>query len=171
MNGAFPPEVKAALRDNQREFELRLAGDEAWELREAFFSRFTQAGGATPPTDFEYRNLAAAQPSQWILRSDAKMPVAGVHLTLNGHRLLDLGDRTIPPGGAVRCGGGAEAVIVDASWKELSRLPVNVADAQIGPGPARVQVAAAVPKGSHLKIELRTLAPGRRLQMAKRATP
>lgn len=171
MNGAFPPEVKAALRDNQREFELRPAGDGEWELREAFVSRLSRAGGATPPTDFEYRNPAAAQPLQWILRSDAKTPVAGVHLTLNGHRLLDLGDRTIPPGGAVRYGGGAEAVIVDASWKELSRLPVNVDDAQIQPGPAHVQVAATVPEGSHLKIELRTLAPGRRLQKAKRTTP
>ena len=27
MAGAFPPDVKAALRDNQREFELRPAGD------------------------------------------------------------------------------------------------------------------------------------------------
>lgn len=72
MNGAFPPEVKAALRDNQREFELRPAGDGA--------------------------------------------------------------------------------------------------DAQIQPNPAHVQVAAAAPEGSHLKIELRTLAPGRRLQKAKRTT-
>jgi len=171
LAGAFPAEVKARLRDNLREFQLRPAGDGRWDLQEAFVARFTHPSGAATQTEFEYQNPVGDQPLQWIVRSDAKSPLTGVHLDIQGRRVLDLAEMPIPPGGSLRYSGGSEVVIADASWKELSRSPLDIAKARIGIGPVPVQVGAVLPAGASLKIELRTVGPATRLQASQKASP
>ncbi|MCC6233875.1 MAG: hypothetical protein IT580_14610 [Verrucomicrobiales bacterium] len=163
MAGAFTPEVKGALRDNRREFHLRPAGDHQWDLHEVFVARFTHAATAGDASSTEYRNPTAPQPLQWIIRSDAKVPVPGIHVDLLGQTVLDLGSQSIPAGGSLKYTGGSQAVIADASWKEVARLPVDPARARLGTGATPVQVGATLPAGATLRIELRTLGPATRL--------
>jgi len=162
LAGAFPPEVKALLRDNTREFQLRLQEEGRWDLQEAFVSRFNHGEG-TAAAEFELRNPAQPQPLQWIVRSTAKTPVSGVTLELNGRRIFDLGDVVLPAGGSLKYSGGAEVVIADASWKELTRVPSLAASAPIETGAARLKIGATLPENSSLKIELRTFGPSIRL--------
>jgi hypothetical protein len=169
LAGAFPPEVRARLRDNQREFHLRSAGADGWDLQEVFVARLVYPGGQTGLTTFEYQNPTQAQPLHWIVRSDAKTPVAGVRLLIAGRLVLDLGERTLPPGGSLKYSGGSEWVIADASWKELARFPLDPTLARIGPGVAPIQLGAVLPEGASLKLELRTLGPDTRLPKPRTA--
>ena len=143
MAGAFPPEVKAALRDNAREFHLEPAGPGRWELFEvhsaAVHARRRQDRGDLLP----FTNTNAEQPLQWIVRSTAKQPVTGITIEINGKPAVELKDRALPPGGSLRYRGGAEAVICDATWKELARVPVDVRASRVGTGTQHVKVGCA----------------------------
>ena len=157
MSGAFPPAVKALLRDNAREFHLQSAGDGRWELFEAHVARFSLPPGAAASSSFTFQNPAAPQGLQFTVRSTAKVPVARVRLEVNGRLLLDLKEQAIPAGGGLRYDGGTGVVVVDSAWKELARLPVAQADSRIPGGAARVMLHGEVPDGAILKAELRTL--------------
>jgi hypothetical protein len=163
MAGAFPPEVKSWLRDNQREFQLQAAGEGAWELREAFVARFTHEAGQPAPTVFSYPNSPSPQALRWIVRSTGKEPVPGFRLEIGGRRFIDLAGLSLPAGGALRYDGGAEVVVCDGAWREIGRRPVDATLARVGEGPVNVGVSTA-PGGGTLRVELRTLGPATRLQ-------
>lgn len=159
MAGAFPPEVRAALRDNTREFHLESAGPSRWNLFAVHTERFTHDGGKLAATEMKFNNPHAVQPWQWILRSTAKQPVTGVTVEINGQPTLDLKARPLPPGGSLKYSGGAEAVICDAAWKELERVPVIADSQRARTGDQQVKIACAPQAGATLKMELRTLGP------------
>lgn len=164
MSGAFPPEVKALLRDNQREFQLRPAGEGRWDLQEAHVARFVHAAGSVGSTEFEWKPSAPPQPVQWIVRSTAKVPVSGLTLTLNGRTVVGLADSALPAGGSLKYTGGAEVVVSDAAWKELQRLPAPLDAGQVVADAVRIRITAPLPEGASLKVELRTLGPATRVQ-------
>ena len=115
------------------------------------------------PTEFTFTNTHAAQPLQWTVRSTAKQPLAGVALELNGRPVVELKERTLPPGGSLKYTGGAAAVLCDATGKELDRVPMNAPAGQTGSGPQRVKITSAEQPGASLKMELRTLGPATRI--------
>ena len=160
---AFPSPVKATLRDNTREFHLEPAGAGQWDLLEAHSERLTHDAGTAAATDVEFQNGNAEQPLQWILRSASKQPTLAVTVEINGQLAVSLKDRPLPPGGSLRYRGGPEAVICDATWKELARVSVDAGVTRVGPGSQRVKLSCAGPSGASLKLELRTLGPALRL--------
>ncbi len=156
MAGAFPPAIKATLRDNAREFHLEPAGVGRWDLFEIHAERFTHDAGKQAATEFQFSNPNAAQSLQWTIRSTSKQPLAGVTVEINGKSAVDLGGQALPPGGSLKYVGGPEAMICDATWKELTRVPVNTNAARVTPGIQQVRIGCAQQSGAGLKIELRT---------------
>ncbi len=96
MARAFPPPVKAALRDNTREFQLAVAGSGQWDLYEVHAARFTHDADDSAATEFQFQNRDAAQPLQWIIHSAAKQPLTGLTVDINRKRAVSLADRGPP---------------------------------------------------------------------------
>lgn len=165
MAGAFTPEAKARLRDSQREFHLHATGSGRWALQEAFVARFIHEGRNISPTRFEYRNPTLRQPLQWLVQSTAKTAVGGLRVGLGGRLVADLKGHAIPAGGSVRYRGGSEAVIFDASWKEVARIPVEASATLVDAEPLTVEVGGIMPDGANLKVELRAMGPATRLSI------
>jgi hypothetical protein len=168
MGGAFPPTIKAALRDNSREFHLENTGSSRWNLFEAHTARFTHAASLATATEFEFQNPDSSQPLQWIIRSRAKDPLEGLTVEINGTRVVLPANQTLPSGGSLKFTGGAGAVIADATWKELNRVPVDSSVVQVATGPVKVKVGCTQHNAGSLDIELRTLGPATRLQLGER---
>ena len=162
MARAFPPAVRTALRDNQREFQLRSAGPGLWDLREAHLRRFTVAATQTS-ADFSFPNPAAAQPLRWILRSTAKNPVSGLSITVNEKPVLQPVSVSLPPGGSLRYDGGPQMVVADAAWKEVARVDVDTEAVRISEGPQRLTLGWEPQPDATLKWEVRTFGPDTRL--------
>ena len=169
MAGAFLPEVKAALRDNSREFHLEPTGAKHWGLSEFHVQRLVCAPQKDQPTILRFENPHAPQPLQWIIRNAGKQPVAGIVITINRKTAVDLADRALPPGGACRYSGGAEAVICDPTWREISRVPVNGGSTVISTGEQSLVVGRRLQSGGDLKLEFRTVGPRTEVQ-AKSST-
>jgi hypothetical protein len=166
MAGAFPPEVKALLRDNTREFHLQPAGKarlKQWDLYEAHIARFTCDTAQSTTAEFEVHTADAEQPLQWIARSTAKEPIAGLTVEIDGAPVIDLKAMAIPAEANIRYSGGSEAVIYDAAWKELTRVPVDAKRAVIGPGAHRLKIGWTGRTEGGLKIETRTYDPAVRI--------
>lgn len=161
---AFPAEVKAVLCDNAREFHLEPAGPGQWDLWEIHAARFTHDAGKPSPTDLLFTNRHAAQPLYWTVRSTAKQPLPGVIVEINGRRVAELKARSLAPGGSLKFSGGAEAILYDATWKELARVPVDASAARVGAGNQRARIGCAEQSGTTLKIELRTLGSATRIR-------
>ena len=162
-SGAFPPEVKARLCDNNREFQLKAAGAHQWDLFELQTARFTSVTHQAETT-VTFTNRQAAQPLRWILRSTGKERLTRVGLAINGQPAVSLGEPGLPPGGSMTYRGGAEAVICDAAWKELGRVPVNATSAHVAAGEGTVTFGGTPPAVAQLKLEVQTLAAGQRLR-------
>lgn len=159
MAGAFPAELRAKLRDNGREFHLRSVGEDRWELQEVYGTRFAVTHGAAIPVEADLSNPSDAQALQWILRSTSKEPVRDLSLKVNGNPVVSLKDKSLPPGGALRFSGVGDAVIMDATWHEVARVPVASDAVRVGAGVSKVQVSVALPPDATLKVELRTVGP------------
>ena len=159
MAGAFPPEVKAALRDNAREFHLDAGSAGCWNLYSVHVERFTHDAAQAEATKCVLQNPHAAQRLQWVMRVAGKLPVKGVSLEINGKTAVTLDERAVPGGGALRYSGGPEAFVCDSNWKEVARVPVAAEAVQIGSGAQQVTIGSRSQSGTSLKIELRTLGP------------
>ena len=168
MSGAFPPTVKALLRDNTREFHLQPVSRGRWDLHEVHVDRGVLEAGKTGSAVVEFQNPSASQSVQWILRSTAKTPLNGITVELNGHPILDAKDVSIPAGGSLKYTGGDAVVVADTGWKEVNRLPIRADAARVETGGSRMKIAAALPEGSSLRIELRTVGPAMHLRAGHR---
>ena len=162
-SGAFPPEVKARLCDNHREFQLKAAGDHQWDLFELQTARFTSATNQTETT-VTFTNRHAAQPLRWTLRSTGQERLNCVSLAINGQLVVSLGEPGLPPDGSLTYRGGTDAVIGDAAWKELGRVPVNAASARIAAGEGSLTFGGSPQAVAQLKLEVHTVDAGQRLR-------
>ncbi|MCP5517791.1 MAG: hypothetical protein H7A45_11120 [Verrucomicrobiales bacterium] len=156
MAGAFPEEVRAALRDNTREFHLEPAGEKRWHLSEFTLERLTHPLTNATPTALRFDNPHAAQPLQFIIRNAGSKAVAGLVVTVDGRPVLDLASEEVLPGGAVRYVGGPEAILCDATWRETKRLPVSSEAARINAGPQELTLGCPPRSEGRLKAEFRT---------------
>ncbi|MCC7374686.1 MAG: hypothetical protein IT581_08515 [Verrucomicrobiales bacterium] len=164
MARAFPDSIRAALRDNTREFHLEPAGPRSWNLREAFLQRFSHDLTRVEPSTFSFDSRESTQPPTWTLHSTSKAPLTGVQLTWNETAVAGLAAVTIPAGGRLRYAGGADLVVTDAGWKEVARVPVEF---HRGVSTARrhtLVVRTQVPGEGTLKLEVRELGPATSLR-------
>lgn len=159
LAGAFPPDVKARLRDNAREFQLRAKGTGQWDLSEVQVVRFTHGTNGVARATYEFENPPGSTGVQWILRARSTVPLAGLTLALNGGAILDLQDKTVPAGGSLRYAGGTEVIVADAAWREVGRLPIARDVSHPAVGPAKLEVGAALAGSASLAIEVRRLGP------------
>ena len=159
----FRPKSRRQLRDNSREFHLESAGAGKWELFEVHLERGSHDAGKQAATELQFNNPYEPQPLQWIVRSTSKQAVDGLVLEINGKRILDLQNRSLPPGGCLKYAGGARAMICDSTWKEVAQVEVSSAAIRIESGSQQFRVSSPAREGINLKIELRTLGPASRL--------
>jgi len=157
MAGVFPAEVKAALRDNAREFHLDPVSEGRWNLYAVHSERFTHDAAQRAATRLAFQNPHAAQRLQWVVRCAGKQSMTGVTVEVNGKPVLGLEECVLPAGGSLKYTGGAEACLCDSAWKELSRVPVAAEAAQVANGEQQIAVGCRSQSGSTLKVELRTL--------------
>jgi hypothetical protein len=159
MARAFPAEVKAALRDNAREFHLEPVSAGRWNLYSVHVERFTHDAAQAEATRCAFQNPHAAQRLQWVVRDGGTRPVKGLVIEINGKPALTLDERSVPGGGALRYTGGSEAWVCDSNWKEVARVPVAAEAVQVGSGAHQISIGCRSQGGSSLKVELRTLGP------------
>jgi hypothetical protein len=159
---AFPPAVRAALRDNAREFHLQPVGDRQWDLFEVHLERLTLDATTNNTAVLRFRRAPEWQPLQWILRSTSPQKVTGLTLTLNGRPMLDLNGVTLPPNGSLAYRGGAEAIVSDAAWKEIARVPVH-REVVSEVGATQVTLGCQPQADTRLNLELRNLGAPTRL--------
>jgi hypothetical protein len=169
LQRVFPPDIKALLRDNAREFHLRAVAPGCWDLFEIRCQRFTHDAARGVPTEMQFAAANGALPSQWLVRSGARQPLAGLSLEISGRPALDLGERPLPPGGSVKYSGGPEAVIYDATWKEVARVSVDAPAWQVGAGRHSAVVRTSRPAEGLVKIEYANAALVRRVGGAPNA--
>jgi len=169
MAGAFPPEIKADLRDNTREFHLEPVRAGGWSLYAAHTEGFTHDSGQAEATKCTFQNPHGPQRLQWVVRVVGQRPVKGVAVEINGKAAVTLDERAVPGGGALRYSGGSEVSVCDSTWKELARVPVATEAVQIGSGAQQVMIGGRAQSGSNLKIELRTSALPRPLAGRRRS--
>jgi len=156
MARVFPPEVRARLRDNSREFHLEPRGPARWDLFEIASARFTHDASQASPSRAPFTNAHSPQSLEWIVRSNSKQPVSGVVLTLNGRPIADLKERALPAGGCVKYTGGAAASIHDSAWKEVARVAVDAMAGRVDSGVQEATVGCTPVPGALLNLELRT---------------
>ena len=161
MARAFPPDVKAALRDNAREFHLEPVSAGRWNLYSAHTERLTHDTARREPTKWTFQNPYSAQPLQWAVSWQGKQPATGVTLELDGQPLLGPDGCALAPDGNLKYTGGTEARLYDSAWRELSRVPVAAAASQAPAGERHVTLGCHPQSGSSLKLELRTLGPAK----------
>ncbi len=164
MSKAFPPALRAAMRDNEREFHLETLGAAAWEVREVHRRRFTHDARRAEATEVRVSWAAADRPLTWILKSTAKEPVTGVRLRVGDRAVLDLRDTALPAGGTVSYRGGTAAVIADRSGKELGRVPVEPEALRVAGGEMAFGIGATVAKEGELRLEVGSYGPGARIE-------
>lgn len=157
MANAFPEEIKARLRDNQREFHLQAAGKGAWVLREAAVTRFRFPSRESEEAGFEFTDSDGAQPLQWTVNSVGKSPVTGLTIEVDGRAITTLKDVSIPVGGRLKYVGGGEAVIADGTWKELARVPITPKPTASTSGMRHFRIVSPLPQDATFKVELRRL--------------
>lgn len=155
MAGAFSPDMKALLRDNTREFQLRKKGPSRWDLHEAHTARYVQTTNAAA-VDAEYRNPARAQTLHWVIRSTSTEAATGVFLDLNGQRVFSLEGSPLALGASIRYAGGEEAILCDPSWKEIGRVRIRTAANSVTTGNSRLKFGTSSPLKGDLKLEVRT---------------
>ncbi|MHC1765786.1 MAG: hypothetical protein AB9869_16055 [Verrucomicrobiia bacterium] len=157
LSGAFPARAKARLRDNTREFHLEPAGPGRWNLLEFHIERSTQSAAKGEGPSLRFTNPYAAQPLQWMVRNTAKQALEGLVVGINGRRVVSLQEIKLPAGGWLKHASGDSAAIYDSSWKELARLPVDLAASQVLAGRHEITVDCAAQESATLNIELRTV--------------
>jgi hypothetical protein len=166
MSGAFPAEVKSLLRDNTREFHLHPIGENRWDLFEAHIAHFDCDLAQDGVHEFYFHTTDAEQPLRWLLRSTASEPVSGVTIELNGAQVVALKAEALLVGATIRYTGGQEAVIYDAEWQELARVPVDAERMRVDAGAHRLKLGWIGPAEGGLKLETRTFAPAIRIEAA-----
>jgi len=164
MAGAFPPDIRALLRDGRREFHLRSDGTNRWLLQEVSFERFLGIGTSAQPTEFQFSHSNPAQSLQWTIQSTNAIPVSGIRVELDGVQIIAPSATEIPVGGSLKFTGGNEATVFDATWKKIASIPVTTGLDMVKPGVHRLRVGATQPSNGALKIEVRTLGADQRLQ-------
>ena len=157
MANAFPAEIKARLRDNQREFHLQGVGKGAWDLREATVMRFNFPSKESKGGGFEFANSESDIPWEWTVTSVGKSPVSALTIEVDGHPLVGLKEVSIPVGGHLKYVGGGEAAITDGTWKELARVPIIETPTTSNSGLRHFQILGPQPQDAAFKVELRRL--------------
>jgi len=162
--GAFPEKVRAALRDNNREFHLKTRTEWEWDLREVHVQRNGPVPAESRSIEMSFTNLDAIQPLQWTVQSTAKVPMTELTVSIDGVVVTTLTGNELPPEGSVEYNGGDAAMLLDASRREIGRTGIGMEQARISPGTHRVSINGGQP----IKAELRThggavriVAPGR----------
>jgi len=163
MAGAFPSTIKALLRDNSREFQLKTLKPGAWELRETHVRRFAHdaAGGTT--TQQQFQNDDAPQRLAWTVTATGKAAIPAVSVTINGRPVLTLTGQELPPGGHIQYAGGTEAQVSDAAWHELRRLALDPENVRVDAGTFQFGVGCPAQAGAGLKAEVSTCGPAMRI--------
>jgi hypothetical protein len=163
MARAFPPDVRAALRDNNREFHLEPVAEGAWDLYEYHLQRVSWETTTSVPGGSSFNNPYEAQPLQWIIRNAGKSPLSGLKLSLAGQVVVDLKERVVPPGGAVRYEGGDAALLCDPSWRPVDAVPVRRAAVELQTAEVHLEIVCAPQAEGSLKAEFRTVGPATRI--------
>ena len=160
MQGAFSKSVKALLRDNNREFELRDAhGSSApgWDLFEVQTTRLLHTATNGGAREIQFQNARHEQPLQWIIQIAGKTPLSGLRLELNGALLLDLSNETLPAGAVLRSYGNGNCVVMDDSLREVRRFPLVAAAERVPQGSSKLNLHARPGQDTSIKLELRIL--------------
>lgn len=167
MARAFPNEIRAALRDNAREFHLEPTGETSWNLHEVHLQRFSHELARSEPSRWEFDARVSNQPVAWTLESTSKSSINGLDLEWNGVPVADLSGLNLPPGGRLKYAGGPDLVVTDPSWKEIGRVPIHPRLSVPVTGQQKVTLRTRMPGTGTLKIEVRELGPATALKIPR----
>ncbi len=155
--GAFPPEVRTALRDNLKEFHLAPAGPGQWDLAEITVTRFTNNLASNPSSsaEFHFNDPTPAAGAHWIMRSSGTNSAEQISIELNGVPLLPA-LAALPARQSLKYTGGAEAWLYDSQWKRLASVPVNAKALDLPSGSRTLKLTSS---GAPVALEWRSVHP------------
>ncbi len=158
-SGAFSHDVRTLLRDNNREFHLKPLAKGAsphggWSLIEMSSTRYSHDAAHPDATICKFENHDAAQPLQWTLHVPVDKPLDSVKVSVDGADVIEAAGVSIPAGGNLKYSGGSEAIVTDANWKEIRRVPARRLSSAAGAH--EIRIGSAVHAGVTLKIEIKT---------------
>lgn len=161
LAGAFPEELKPALQDIAREFELEARGAKAWQLTPVHSMKLAHTRREQPgqPTSLTstFDNPHAGQTLQFIVQASGKTEAAGLTIEIEGTVALVLSD-PIQAGQILEYTGGDAAVLYDRHWKRLGAVSVAADRLRVGPGKSAIRIECRFGAGEEpaLKCEWRT---------------
>ena len=158
-----PESLRTALRDNTREFHLQPVPEGGWDLREVHPTRFAHDASQSAATEFRFEGPHSDQSLQSIVRATGKEPINALRMALNGKPAVDLKEVSLPASGSLKYLGGTEAVIADANWNEVERVPIDIETMRSASLRSLMSVTCAARQAATLKIELRLLNPAIRI--------
>jgi hypothetical protein len=166
--GAFPEDLKPALRDIAQEFHLAQVAEGGWALYPVYsvkgvHDRREQPGMVTF-TEFELQHPYPAQPLQFILQATGKSEVDGLLLEIDGREAVTLRE-PLMAGQILRYAGGETMSRCDARGHTIETLKVNPDRFEVAPGLRRIRVGMRSSGGESpgVKCEFRTVGQPRRL--------
>ncbi len=149
----FPADVRAALRDNQREFHMEPIGGRntnAWNLYEVFSARTDLSTDA--PVTISLHNSADSQQLRWSISAGDK-PLTHIEVRAHGGIFTLPATASVPAGGSVRYDGGSFVGVYNGDQKEVLRIPVQLALFAVPAGPTQTSVKVS----GKAKFEVRLL--------------
>jgi hypothetical protein len=170
MADAFPPDVRDRMRDNAREFHLEPVSPSRWTLFEVYIQRAAQEGASSSAAELEFNNPYGDQRLQWTVRNVGKQPASGLFVQVDRKKVVDLLNETIPAGGSLRYTGANEATVCDSAWRELARVQVDVQAAVVANGRQKIVFGCRPSPEASLRMEARTLGPGRSVEARQAET-
>jgi hypothetical protein len=125
----FSPEVRAALRDNSREFHLEpIVGEPMhWNLYEMYRAHTPIAKGDLQPVLLPQAGIHG--PLTWVFSvSSGKLTRLKIVMKEGRALDIDLADSAVDAGGIVRCSGDHYLHILDAEQREIRRIAIKAED-------------------------------------------
>jgi hypothetical protein len=128
LKGTFPEEITAKMRDLSTEFHLEKGAGNTLNLTQVYSYTFKHLKKDRQPgeplaSSFELENKAQKQAMGFILtavQTDLSNPV----IELNHSKTIQI-PVELKKGQTLKYSGGSEAIVYDAQWKVLKKIPLS----------------------------------------------
>jgi hypothetical protein len=159
---AFPAEIRAQLQDENREFHLEAAGENAWDLRPVYP---TAGDVGKNGNRLAITNPRADAAFQLNVYNETKQPVRHLKCASNGGAPLTLCDELLP-GQRLKYAGGTQAIVYDNQWKKVRSCPVDLTGIKVQQGKVELTFdwAGRMQTQGNLRVEARMVGDAIRLK-------
>lgn len=128
LNGVFPEAITAKMLDLSTEFHLEKGAGKTLKLTQVYTHKFKHLKKERQPgeplsSSFEFENKAQKQAMGFILTA-LQTDLSDPKIELNHSKSIQI-PVSLKKGQTLKYTGGAEAIVYDAQWNVLSKIPIS----------------------------------------------